>query len=49
MAANEIQGADYQADAEAAFYTEDNEEFWKRSAIIKYKSIEILNIIIKLI
>jgi len=27
MAANELQGADYQADAEAAFYTEDNEEF----------------------
>jgi len=27
MAANEMQGADYQADAEAAFYTEDNEEF----------------------
>ena len=27
MAANELQGVDYQADAEAAFYTEDNEEF----------------------
>ena len=38
VAANEMQGADYQADAEAAFYTEDNEEFWKQSAIIKYKS-----------
>lgn len=39
MAANEMLGAEYQADAEAAFYTEDNEEFWKRSEIIKFESI----------